>query len=51
MCISRATRLVKSQQNAGKEYVCIFQLHSAVEDEKQIAQKLEVLTGLSVVFP
>lgn len=46
VCISRATRLVKSQQNAGKEYVCIFKLHDAVKDEKQIAQKLEVLTGL-----
>lgn len=29
MCISRATRLVKSQQSAGKEYVCVFRLHSA----------------------
>ena len=31
MCIDRATRLVKSQQGAGKEYVCIFKLHSGVE--------------------
>lgn len=31
VCIERATRLVKSQQNAGKEYVGIFRLHSAVE--------------------
>ena len=45
VCIARATRLVKSQQNAGKEYVCIFKLHNAVEDEKQVAQKLELLTG------
>ena len=45
VCISRATRLVKSQQNAGKEYVCIFKLHNAVDDEKQVAQKLEMLTG------
>ena len=29
VCISRATRLVKSQQSAGKEYVCIFRLHSS----------------------
>ncbi|XP_065331633.1 H/ACA ribonucleoprotein complex subunit DKC1 [Cloeon dipterum] len=29
VCVSRATRLVKSQQSAGKEYVCIFKLHSA----------------------
>ena len=31
VCIDRATRLVKSQQGAGKEYVCIFKLHSGVE--------------------
>ena len=29
VCIERATRLVKSQQGAGKEYVCIARLHSA----------------------
>lgn len=45
VCISRATRLVKSQQNAGKEYVCIFKLHNAVDDVKQVSQKLEMLTG------
>ena len=32
VCIDRATRLVKSQQGAGKEYVAIFKLHSAVPD-------------------
>lgn len=36
VCIERATRLVKSQQGAGKEYVCIYRLHSVVEDEKQV---------------
>lgn len=45
VCIERATRLVKSQQGAGKEYVCIFKLHSAVEDEKLVAQKIEMMTG------
>lgn len=45
VCISRATRLVKSQQSAGKEYVCIFKLHNAVEDEKEVTRKLEMLTG------
>ena len=29
VCIERATRLVKSQQGAGKEYLCIARLHSA----------------------
>ena len=27
VCIDRATRLVKSQQGAGKEYVCVIRLH------------------------
>jgi tRNA pseudouridine(55) synthase len=31
VCIGRATRLVKSQQSAGKEYVAIVKLHEAVE--------------------
>lgn len=45
VCIDRATRLVKSQQNAGKEYVAVFSLHSAVEDMKKITQGLEKLRG------
>lgn len=45
MCVERATRLVKSQQNAGKEYVSIVRLHSAIEDSKQLYQALEKLTG------
>lgn len=45
MCIERATRLVKSQQNAGKEYVAIVRLHSAIENEAPLVQALEKLTG------
>ncbi|TKR78068.1 hypothetical protein L596_018935 [Steinernema carpocapsae] len=45
VCLDRATRLAKSQQGAGKEYVCIFRLHEAVEDESKIKQALEKLTG------
>lgn len=45
VCIDRATRLVKSQQGAGKEYVAIFKLHSSVEDTNQIPRALEKLTG------
>lgn len=37
--------MAKSQQGAGKEYVCIFRLHNAVESEKKIRQALEKLTG------
>lgn len=45
VCIERATRLVKSQQGAGKEYVCIARLHSAVPDVAKVARALETLTG------
>ncbi|XP_041988903.1 H/ACA ribonucleoprotein complex subunit 4 [Aricia agestis] len=45
VCIDRATRLVKSQQNAGKEYVAVFNLHSAVESIKKVTQGLEKLRG------
>lgn len=45
VCIDRATRLVKSQQNAGKEYVAVFNLHSAVESIKNVTQALEKLRG------
>uniref|UniRef100_A0A915D281 Putative H/ACA ribonucleoprotein complex subunit 4 n=1 Tax=Ditylenchus dipsaci TaxID=166011 RepID=A0A915D281_9BILA len=45
VCIDRTTRLAKSQQNAGKEYVAIFKLHNPVESEKTIKQALEKLTG------
>ncbi|KAL7423135.1 centromere/microtubule-binding protein cbf5 [Cryptotrichosporon argae] len=44
VCIDRATRLVKSQQGAGKEYVCVVRFHDAV-DEKAFARALETLTG------
>ncbi|XP_046566310.1 H/ACA ribonucleoprotein complex subunit DKC1-like [Haliotis rubra] len=45
VCVERATRLVKSQQGAGKEYVCIFKLHSVVEDQKRVKQTIEGMTG------
>ncbi|KAI3850124.1 hypothetical protein MKW92_036043 [Papaver armeniacum] len=45
VCIDRATRLVKSQQGAGKEYVCIARLHSAVPEMAKVARALENLTG------
>lgn len=45
MCVDRATRLVKSQQNAGKEYVAVFKLHSAVESVAKVKQGLEKLRG------
>ncbi|XP_062358637.1 H/ACA ribonucleoprotein complex subunit DKC1 [Cinclus cinclus] len=45
VCIERATRLVKSQQGAGKEYVGIVRLHNAIESEAQLARAIETLTG------
>ncbi|KAJ2551713.1 centromere/microtubule-binding protein cbf5 [Coemansia sp. RSA 1933] len=45
VCIDRATRLVKSQQGAGKEYVCVVRLHDAVENEAAMAKAVETLTG------
>jgi len=45
VCIDRATRLVKSQQSAGKEYVGIVRFHSPVEDSRKVARALETLTG------
>jgi H/ACA ribonucleoprotein complex subunit 4 len=45
VCIDRATRLVKSQQGAGKEYVCVARFHAAVPDTARVARALEALTG------
>ena len=45
MCCDRATRLVKSQQGAGKEYVCVIRLHDKLPGgEAQLARALETLT-------
>jgi len=44
VCIDRATRLVKSQQSAGKEYVAVARLHSACEPAK-VQRAVETLTG------
>ena len=38
VCIDRATRLAKSQQGAGKEYVGVFKLHNSVDSEQLVAQ-------------
>ncbi|KAK6632047.1 H/ACA ribonucleoprotein complex subunit 4 [Polyplax serrata] len=45
VCIERATRLAKSQQTAGKEYVAIFKLHSAVDSVDSVRRALEKLRG------
>ena len=45
VCIDRATRLVKSQQGAGKEYVCVVRFHDKIGGEQAFARALETLTG------
>ncbi|XP_022180575.1 H/ACA ribonucleoprotein complex subunit 4 [Myzus persicae] len=45
VCIERATRLVKSQQSSGKEYISVFKLHNPVESVLQIKKTLESLRG------
>lgn len=45
VCIDRATRLAKAQQSAGKEYIGIVRLHSAIDDETKLYKAIETLTG------
>ncbi|KAK4100099.1 centromere/microtubule binding protein CBF5 [Parathielavia hyrcaniae] len=46
VCIDRATRLVKAQQGAGKEYVAVIRFHDTVPGgEAAFAKALETLTG------
>lgn len=45
VCIDRATRLVKAQQSAGKEYIGVVRLHSAIEDTRVLNRAVETLTG------
>jgi H/ACA ribonucleoprotein complex subunit 4 len=45
VCVDRATRLVKSQQGAGKEYVGIVRLHDAISNELKLKAAIETLTG------
>merc|ERR1712085_96940 len=45
VCLNRATRLVKAQQSAGKEYVCIVRFHSDVGGASKIQRALDMLSG------
>jgi len=45
VCIDRSTRLVKAQQSAGKEYVGVVRLHSAMDDVQKLHRAVETLTG------
>lgn len=46
VCIDRATRLVKAQQSAGKEYVGVVRLHSALKEQSELYKAMETLTGM-----
>lgn len=45
VCLERATRLVKAQQSAGKEYVGIVRLHGPIENENKLKKVLDTLKG------
>lgn len=45
VCLNRATRLVKAQQSAGKEYVAIVQFHSDAGPISKVQKGLDMLTG------
>ena len=46
VCLDRATRLVKAQQSAGKQYIGVLRLHAALDDSKKLQRALETtLTG------
>lgn len=50
VCVERATRLVKSQQSAGKEYVCIAKFHAEPAGGKSsVAKALQTLTGSHII--
>jgi predicted rRNA pseudouridine synthase len=50
VCIDKATKLVKSQQSLGKEYVCVFKLHGHAS-EKDVRRTLEKLEGAQYQRP
>lgn len=44
-CLNNATRLVKAQQSAGKEYVAVVKLHGKIDKATKLEKALETLTG------
>jgi H/ACA ribonucleoprotein complex subunit 4 len=41
VCLDRATRLVKAQQSAGKEYIGVLRLHNTLDDTKLLYRTIE----------
>jgi len=51
VCLNRATRLVKAQQAAGKEYVGIVRFHDDIKNESLITKALDQLKGAVFQMP
>ncbi|CAK9048232.1 unnamed protein product [Durusdinium trenchii] len=45
VCLNRATRLVKAQQSAGKEYIAVVRFHSDPGSASKVQKALDQLTG------
>jgi H/ACA ribonucleoprotein complex subunit 4 len=45
ICINRATRLAKSQQSAGKEYVAVLKLYDEIQSEAKLRDAIKLMTG------
>lgn len=45
VCLNRATRLVKAQQSAGKEYIAVVRFHSDPGSASKVQKALDMLTG------
>ena len=50
VCLDRATRLAKSQQSAGKEYIAVFRLHNTAEDIQARATRAVETTLVGALF-
>mmetsp|Transcript_10989 Transcript_10989/g.40931 ORF Transcript_10989/g.40931 Transcript_10989/m.40931 type:complete len:525 (-) Transcript_10989:24-1598(-) len=51
VCIDRATRLVKSQQQSGKEYIAILKLFKPLKNPEKLREALAQLTGKCFQMP
>lgn len=49
VCIDRATRLAKSQQSAGKEYISVFKLHESVSDTKKVNKHIIIKIIIGII--
>merc|ERR1712127_223587 len=45
VCVERATRLVKSQQGAGKEYIAVLRAHDTISSIGKLKTAVDTLTG------